>query len=338
MPEHMVRCFRCHEVFDAEAGPCTKCGAPYTPPVARPEVIQGLYSDKYAIDDLPALDPSMLPPVSVRAGRPNTQLLVGGGAALIVTALVVGLLYVVGAVGGPSATTPPQAMIVSVTSAPTTAPLPPAVQKTLAIINDPMVSAQVKITSHIEAAASVAGTSPTTMTIKFDGEVSGGNQWGLVQQGSLVQDLRLIDGVVYRRLPPAIKWEKLGGMSTYLMVAPLLGVTKDRDIQFIKQETLDSRDVLHFQTTRFWTPNLNRTAMMDMSGYLTGPDVEVLDLWTALDGTPVSAQFSGTRTVGGNSKLIDVEVSYSFAQVGLPQVIDVPGPQWAPSPTATAQH
>ncbi|HEX7490176.1 MAG TPA: hypothetical protein VF337_00555 [Candidatus Limnocylindrales bacterium] len=338
MPEHMVRCFRCHEVFDAEAGPCTKCGAPYTPPAPRPEVIQGLYTDKYAVDDLPPLDPSLLPPVSASARRPNTQLLVGGGAALIVTALVVGLLYVVGAVGGQSATPRPQAVIVSVTAAPTTAPLPTSIKNTLAILNDPMLSVQVKIVSHIEASAAVAGTGPTAMTIKFDGEVSNGNQWGMLQQGSLTQELRLIDGQLYRRFPPSAKWEKLGGMPPYLMVLPLLGVTKDREIQFIKQEKLNDRDVLHLQTTRFWTPDLSRTAMMDMSGYLTGPDVEVLDLWTALDGTPVSAKFSGTRTTGVNTKLLDVEVSYTFTQVGLSQVIDVPGPHWAPSPTATAAH
>ena len=78
--------------------------------------------------------------------------------------------------------------------------------------------------------------------------------------------------------------------------------------------------------------------MVDTSGYLTKPDVDVLDLWTTLDGTPVSAQFSGTRTTGGDTRLIDVEVSYTFAGVGLQQVIDIPGPHWQPSPTATAQH
>ena len=54
-------------------------------------------------------------------------------------------------------------------------------------------------------------------------------------------NMQIIHTTVFppRRFPPAIKWEKLGGMPTYLVVLPLLGITKDRDIQFLKQETLN---------------------------------------------------------------------------------------------------
>jgi hypothetical protein len=334
MPEHMVRCSRCHEVFDTEVGPCTKCGAPYVPPVARPEVIQGLYTDKYAVDDLPPLDPSMLPPVSTRARRPNQNLLLGGGVALIVTALAVGMLYVVG--GGSNAAPAPPQMIVSITSGPTTAALPAAAQKTLTILNDPMVSAQIKITSRVDASAAVVGQGSLSTTIKFDGEVSGGNQWGTYESAGIVQELRLIDGQLYRRFAKTGKWETLGGMPSNLVICPIFAISKERDIQFVKQENVNGQDLLHLQTTRFWTPDLNRLAMTDMSLYLTGPDVEVLDLWTTLDGTPVIGKFSGTRTTGGNTKLIDVQVTYTFAQVGVPMTIDVPGPHWSPSPTASA--
>ncbi|HEX7590799.1 MAG TPA: hypothetical protein VF375_02520 [Candidatus Limnocylindrales bacterium] len=334
MAEHMVRCFRCHEVFDAEVGPCIKCGAPYMPPVARPEVIQGLYTDKYAVDDLPPLDPSMLPPVSTRARRPNQNLLLGGGVALIVTALAVGMLYVVG--GGSNAAPAPPQMIVSITSGPTTAALPAAAKKTLTILNDPMVSAQIKITSRVDASAAVVGQGSLSTTIKFDGEVSGGNQWGTYESAGIVQELRLIDGQLYRRFAKTGKWETLGGMPSNLVICPIFAISKERDIQFVKQENVNGQDLLHLQTTRFWTPDLNRLAMTDMSLYLTGPDVEVLDLWTTLDGTPVTGKFSGTRTTGGNTKLIDVQVTYTFAQVGVPMTIDVPGPHWSPSPTASA--
>src|ERR1035437_10086013 len=336
MAEHMVRCFRCHEVFDAEVGPCIKCGAPYVPPVARPDVIQGLYTDKYAVDDLPPLDPSSLPPVSTRGGRPSNNLLLGGGVALVVTALVVGMLYVVGAVGGSNATPTPPEAIVSVTHAPTAAALPAVAQKTLDILNDPQLSAQIKITSHVDATSAVAGQGPNSVTKKFDGEISGGNQWGTYESAGVIQELRLIAGQLYRRFEATGKWETLGGMPSNLVICPVFGVSKVRDIQFVGQERMDGQDVLHLQTTRFWTPDLNRMTMMDMSLYLTLPDVEVLDIWNTLGGVPVSGKFSGTRTTGGNSKLIDVQVTYTFAQVGVPMTIDVPGPHWSPSPTASA--
>jgi hypothetical protein len=304
------------------------------PPVTRPEVIQGLYSDKYAVDDLPPLDPSMLPPVSTRARRPNQNLLLGGGVALIVTALVFGMFYVVG--GGSNATPTPPQMIVSITSGPTTAALPAAAKKTLTILNDPKLSAQIKITSHVDATQAVVGQGSLSSTIKFDGEVSGGNQWGTYVSAGIVQELRLIDGQLYRRFAKTGIWETLGGMPSNLVICPVFGVTAERDIQFVGQEKLDGQDVLHLQTTRFWTPDLNRMTMVDMSLYLTMPDVEVLDIWTTLDGTPVTGTFTGSRTTGGNSKLIDVQVTYTFAQVGVPMTIDVPGPHWSPSPTASA--
>jgi hypothetical protein len=74
-------------------------------------------------------------------------------------------------------------------------------------------------------------------------------------------------------------------------------------------------------------------SLADLSSLLIGPDVEVLDLWTTDDGTPVQATFSGTNSTGDGTKLIDIEVSYTFAQVGVLKTIDVPGAGWSPSPS-----
>ena len=72
MAEKMVRCVRCHEVFDAEAGPCTKCGTPYRPPVAQPKAIDGLYVERYAgTPYVPEPPPAPVVPARRRSSTPR---------------------------------------------------------------------------------------------------------------------------------------------------------------------------------------------------------------------------------------------------------------------------
>ena len=333
MAENMVRCNGCHEVYDANLGACTKCGLPYKPPVPKPELYDGLYSDRYAADDLPPLDPSVLPAVTASRRRNNTSLLVGGGVAVIVCAIVFGLIVGLGALGSSAPTATPR-RIISVTAEPSPTPtLPVAVQKTVDLISDPNLSAQMTVTSRVQVFAGVIGQTPINTTIKFDGQVSNGNQWGTFTEGGTSQEVRLIDSQVYRRFLPAGKWQQLEGMSPYMVICPLYGITKTRDLQLIKQETKDGRQLLHLQSSRFWNPSINRMAMKDLTGLEIPPDVLVLDMWTTLDGVPVSATFSGTKTTGDGTKLVDIQVAYTFAQVGVPRTIDIPGPGWSPSPT-----
>jgi hypothetical protein len=333
MADNMVRCNRCHEVYDANLGACPKCGMSYKPPVPKPELYDGPYSDRSVTDDLPPLDPSVLPAVTPSRRRNNTGLFVGGGAALIVSGIVVAILFSLGAMGGSSAT-PTQPRIVSVPSDTSpTATLPATVQKTVDLIGDPKLSAQVTVFSRIQVYAGVAGQAPMNATIRFDGQVSNGNQWGVFTEAATTQEVRLIDGQVYRRILPAGKWQVLLGMSPYQVICPLFGISKTRDLQLIKQETKDGRELLHLQSTRFWNPSVSRMAMKDLSVLTVGADVLVLDLWTTLDGFPVSAAFSGTKTTGDGTKLVDIQVAYTFANVGVPRTIDVPGPNWSPSPT-----
>jgi hypothetical protein len=333
MAENMVRCPGCHEVYDANLGACTKCGLPYKPPTPKPELYDGLYSDRYAADDLPPLDPSVLPAVTPSRRRNNTGLLMGAGIAVIVSALVIGSLFAFGAFGG-SAPTPTPARIISATAAPSpTATLPPAVQKTIDFISDPNLSAKLTIASHVQVFAGVAGQAPMNATIKFDGQVSNGNQWGTFTENGISQEVRLIEGQVYRRFLPAGKWQTLAGMSSYMVICPLFGITKTRDLQLIKQETKDGREMNHLQSTRFYSPSYSRMALKDLSVLVIGPDVEILDLWTTLDGVPISATFSGTKTTGDGTKLVDIQVSYTFDNVGVVRTIDIPGPRWSPSPT-----
>jgi hypothetical protein len=325
MAENWVRCGRCHEVFDAELGPCTKCGTPYKPPAAAPAIPEGLFSERYA-DELPALDTLTLPSKSHR--RNTTGLLIAGGGALLISAMVVGLLFVFGAIGGPSRTAPPQ-VIVPITEGPSPEPtLPPAVDHTIAVLGDRNLSAQITISSHVVVKAAAINS-----TIGFDGQVSNGNQWGTLTTNGISQEVRLIDTHIYRRFLPTGKWAELAGIPSFMIICPMFGLEAGRDLQLIGPETKDGKELLHLQSTRFWSPDVNRMALMDLSSLEIPPAIEVLDLWATPDGTPVSASFSGTTTAASGAKIVDIQVSYTFAQVGVERQIDVPGPNWSPSPT-----
>jgi hypothetical protein len=79
--------------------------------------------------------------------------------------------------------------------------------------------------------------------------------------------------------------------------------------------------------------------MMDLSGLYIKPVTDVLDLYTTANGTPVRAHFSGQNPAADGTWIVDVEVDYTFANVGVPQQkIDVPGPSWKPSPTSPPEN
>jgi hypothetical protein len=104
-------------------------------------------------------------------------------------------------------------------------------------------------------------------------------------------------------------------------------------IQLISEETKNGQTLNHFQTTRWWAPDTSRLAITDVQGLTAGlaPDVTVLDLWATADGVPVSATFSGTNSASDGTKLVDIEVSYTFDGVGVPISIGTPEPSPSPS-------
>jgi hypothetical protein len=333
MAENWVRCKRCHEVFDAEVGPCTKCGTPHKPPANVPPAPEGLYSERYAADELPALDALAVSSTGLSHRRNTTGYLIAGGAALIISAMVVGLLFALGAIGGANPTAAPQ-IVVPLTAGPSPTPsLPPAVAHTIAVLSDANLSAQITINSHVVVKAGAIGPGTVNTTVGFDGQVSKGNQWGTLTVNGIAQDIRLINDHIYRRFLPTGKWSELGGMPNYYHICPMFGLAPDRDLQLIGPETKEGRELLHLQSTRFWSPDVSRLALYDLSTLEIPPAIEVLDLWATPDGTPVSATFSGTTTNASGAKIVDIQVSYTFAQVGVEREIDVPGPNWSPSPS-----
>lgn len=73
-------------------------------------------------------------------------------------------------------------------------------------------------------------------------------------------------------------------------------------------------------------------SLTELSSITLAP-VSVLDLWVAPDGAPVSATFSATKSSLDGQRLIDIESTFTFSKVGVPETIDVPGPNWSPSPS-----
>jgi hypothetical protein len=179
--------------------------------------------------------------------------------------------------------------------------------------------------------SSVLGQS-LSVNVTFDGEVSSGNQWGTIETAGISQEMRLVNGEVFSRTLPNGKWSQSAAMPAYLVICPLFGVT-NKDIQLVGQEMKDGQLLNHLQSTGSWNPDISRMALADLSSLNVRPDVKVLDLWAKPDGTPVSATFSGTNTAANGTKLVDIEVTYTFSQVGFPQTIDVPSNSPIPSPT-----
>lgn len=328
MAEKMVRCIRCHEVFDADAGPCTKCGTPYRPPVAQPRAYEGLYVERYAGTGLAQVDDPLVVVVPPRR-RDNTGLFVGGGAALIVSAIVITLLVASGALGGPAITPQPH-RVISVTPPPSATPtLPATVAKTLTQLNDPKLNAHITVDSHITLSATVARSA--AVTVQFQGDVSNGNQSGTLQGSGMTQEIRLVDGRVYSKIMPAGNWILSPAIASYLVICPVFGLKSNEDIQLIGLETRGGQQLYHLESTRSWSPDMSRMAMADLSFLPYWPDKSVLDLWATADGTPVDATFSGWSLASDGTKLVDVEVAYTFSQVGVPVAIAVPGPSTSPS-------
>jgi hypothetical protein len=333
MAENFVRCKKCHEVFDAEEGPCPKCGTPYQQPVTQPQAFDGLYVDRYAGTDLVPVEEPVAAPRR-RSWRENPTIFIGAGATLIGLGLVVAILFELGAVGGSAPTAPP---VFGVQPHATPTPtLPAVIGPTLSQLEDPNFSAHMTVDSRVKAKPPAVPTAYSNV-VKFDGVVAGGNQWGTLDTGSEIWDTRLIDGQFYRRTLPSIKWGHVPVVD-YLVLCPLFDLPSTDYLELEAPVPADG-NLLHFKTTSVWNPDISRLAMMDLSDLYIKPVTDVLDLYTTATGTPVRAHYSGQNPAADGSWLVDVEVDYVFTNVGVPQQkIDVPGPSWKPSPTSPPEN
>jgi hypothetical protein len=325
MAEKMVRCVRCHYVFDAEQGPCIKCGTPYKEPPPLAPQPEATYSEIYA-SEMPPSEPfvSAAPPVR----RKNTTYLIFGGIGLMGTAVVVALLFDIGFGGGAGATPPPRVVLAAPTPVRT---LPPTVATTLAQLNNPNFNAHLTIHSAINVTATVA--KPQIIHISYDGIISSGNQWGTLQVNSSTQQVMVADGQAFVRTPPSTKWTSSASYPSYRVVVPLFGIKDENSLAMIGQDTRQGLVLNHLQATHWWTPDLSRLALYDMSFVPRGlyPDTMSLDIWTKADGTPMTATFTA-QTSAGNSPILSIDVDYTFTDVGSFKYITPPGPAWTESP------
>jgi hypothetical protein len=326
MAEKMVRCTRCHYVFDASEGPCIKCGTPYQEPTAAPPVIEGLYSEKYGTFQ-PEPEPQMM---AAPIKRNNTPYMIYGGIALAAAVVVTALLFSLGLGGSAGPTATPARAIQAAPSIEHT--LPPTVDATLAQLNDRNFSAHVSVQSHVQVAATNSSKAMIA-AVKYDGVISGGNQWGILKSNSTTQEAMLVDGLVWVRNPPTKKWTAASAMSSYKVLYPMFGLKDANALTMVGQETKYGQVLNHLQSTHWWTPDLSRLAMYDMTFLSAGlaPDVMSLDLWTTSEGTPVSATFSA-KTMAGQVALVDIEVSYAFTNVGQAVAIFQPDARYTESP------
>ena len=337
MAENWVRCHRCHEVFDAEGGPCPKCGAPYQPPAAAPAPIDGLYTERYAERA------SIAGPADQTAGhgvkivaaplprrRVGPAVFAGIGVVLIVGAVVAATVM---ELGGATPSSAPVYVNGGGTPQPRRATLPPIVALTLGQVANYQLDAHVTVRATIRLDSQYKWKAQSLTTV-FDGHVAEGNESGTVQTGGSAQEIRMVGGVFYARSLPSGKWSVLPALPSYLLVSPVLGIDSTQDLAEVGPTMLNGQIMNHLQSTTTWAPDISRLTMTDLSTLPVQPTAMLLDLWVDDNGVPLSATVQATNIGPGGAKLLDIQVAYTFSDVGVPTNMVAPiSPSPAPSPS-----
>jgi hypothetical protein len=330
MAENWVRCPGCHEVFDAEAGPCPKCGVPWKAPARGPQPFEGLYSERYA-------EPVETPlPVFRAAPKPPRKLkpeyIMGAGAILVISALVVGLVMAFGGGSVPKPTAPPGLVRAADTSTPLTPSQAPIVGLAYGFVDDRGINAHIVVDTTLVLNAAVQGKA-LAITTHFDGHLSAGNESGTVKTNGVSQEIRLVDGDFFSR-PPGGKWAMVAAPPLYLEVSPIFSLAGSGDLKSVGATLREGQTSNHLQSTTQWIPDLSRVAMTDISALPIKPNQLQLDLWVTDLGIPISATISATNTDPNGAKLLDIEIAYAFSDVGTPTTVVAPMSP-LPSPSAT---
>ena len=251
---------------------------------------------------------------------------------LLVIALAAAAFVELGAGGGPGATVTP-AFVVGVQSA---RPLQPTLTAVLALaygqVADYDLDAHVTIQTTVQLSSQVKWKTQS-LTTKFDGQVSAGDQSGTIQTAGTSQEIRLVDGLFYVRSLPAGKWSLLPSLPSYLLVCPVFGIDSTADLISLGPVMREGQMVNQLQSTNSWAPDISRIAMTDLSSLPIKPTATVLDLWVGDDGAPLWATVSATNIGPGGAKLLDIEVAYTFLNVGVAQPVLAP---MSPSPSPSA--
>lgn len=339
MTENWVRCRSCYEVFDAECGPCPKCGRTYQPPAAAAAPIDGLYTERYAQQGSPAgaADQTAAQGIKIveaprQRRRSGPALFVGAGAVLIVGTLVVATVMVLG--GGTPTSTP--AFVRGAGTVPPRQPtLPPILALTLGQVANYQLDAHVTMRATLQLDSEFKWKAQSLTTV-FDGHVSQGDQSGTIQTGGTTQEIRMVGGFFFVRNLPTTKWSLLPDLPSYLLVCPVLGVSSTQDLVSLGPSMREGRMMYHLQSTRTWAPDISRITMTDLSSLPVKPTDMVLDLWVDDNGIPLSASIEATNIGPAGAKLLEIQVTYTFTDVGVPTNMVAPmSLPPSPSPSTT---
>ena len=330
MSDDMVRCVRCHGVYEAGLEACPRCGTTYRPLPIAPAPDPGSYADKYHGTPFAMQVEATAAPIVPSTG-PRPGIVVALGAMMIVLALVVGGLYAVGAFGGDRSPAP--ALIFGTSQRPSPTPtLPPSVATTLSQLRDMNLSAHIKIQSRATLDVRVNGSSQTVI-VTMDAVVSGGDESGTMTVGGSTVEFRLVNGSYYNRVAPTGKWVARSVIPPAMLLTPLFGITDAKMLRLVGPEMRDGQTLNHLQTTDWWVPDQSRISLFDVGAFGIKATRTMLDLWTTPDGKPVAASFSGTQDAQDGTHLLKIDVNFVFDQVGTSQVID--NPMAKPSPKAS---
>jgi hypothetical protein len=312
MTEKMVRCPRCHDVFDADEEACPRCGTRYEPITAPPDPGERFFVERYA--STPFQTPTPLRPEP--APRSGPSVLVGVGVAFVVVALVFGALFLAGAFGsGPA---PTRQAVVARTASPTPAPtLPASIARTLAQFADPNFNAHIYVSTRATVSPQVNNSNQGyTLFSSLDVTVEAGNEAGTVTIGGIATDFTLMSNQLSLR-SAAGHYAPASTISAYYLLLPIFDLTDPKMLQYVGDTTSDSGQTLsHLVSTPWWTPGKSKLAVLDVS---TLPEKIVnvsLDLYVTQDGTPVSATFNAWTDTSSGEHLIQIVTTYSFANVG----------------------
>ena len=313
MTEKMVRCARCHDVFDANDEMCPRCGTTYQPPAALPEPSEGFVT-KYV--GYGYQEPASL--VIESAPRSGPGLLVALGVAFVIVALVSGVLFYVNAFGT-SSPAPTQQAVVARTPTPTPPPtLPASVAKSMAQFTDPRFSARIYINTRATVSARVTNTNVGyTLISSLDAVVEAGNEAGTVTIGGVSLNFTLINNELSLRSNTTGRYSPASSIPPYYLLLPVFDLTDAKMLRYVGDTTGDTGETLnHLVSTPWWTPDASKLAVLDVSTLRQKIEKVSLDLYVTLGGIPVSATFNAWTDTSSGEHLVQVVTTYVFTSVG----------------------
>ena len=324
MTDKMVRCPRCHDVFDASEERCPRCGTKYEPLAAPPEPGEGFFVDKYAAT--PYVAP--VPPRPEPAPRSGPSLLVGAGVAFVVVALVFSALVYVNAFGSSPAAT--RQAVVARTPAPTPPPtLPASITRTLAQFADPKFSAHININTRATVSGRITFTNQGySLFSSLDAIVEAGNEAGTLTIAGVATGFTLINNELSLRSQATGRYAPASSVAPYYLLLPLFDLTDPKMLQYAGATTDATGQTLnHLVSTSWWTPDQSKLAVLDVVTLPEKIEKYSLDLYVTPDGTPVSATFTAWTDATSGEHLVQIITTYNFSSVG------TAGPIIAPTPS-----